>query len=90
MKIGVLVDRLSQFKDFIRRKSSDVYMFDETRACDTNKNFYFAIFRDVDMRGFSFDKFIDLRELSIDVIVSRMTSSIDATINNYKIVYNKE
>ena len=36
------------------------------------------------------NKFIDLRDLSIDTIVSRMTSPIDTTINNYKIVYNEE
>lgn len=88
MTIGVLIDRLGQFKDFIKAKSLDI--FGETRAYDTNKNFYLAILSDIDMRGFKFDKFIDLRELSIDVIVSRMTSLIDTTINNYKIVYNEE
>ena len=88
MKIGVLIDRLGQFKDFVKAKSLD--MFGETRAYDTNKNNYFAIDNDIVMRGFNYDKFIDLRDLSIDVIVSRMTSPIDTTINNYKIVYNKE
>lgn len=88
MKIGVLIDRLGQFKDFIKEKSLDI--FGETRAYDTNKNFYLAIDSDIAMRGFMFDKFIDLRDLSIDTIVSRMASPIDTTINNYKIVYKKE
>lgn len=88
MKIGVLIDRLGQFKDFIKAKSLDI--FGETRAYDTNKNFYLAILSDIDMRGFMFDKFIDLRDLSIETIVSRMASPTDTTINNYKVVYNKE
>lgn len=88
MKIGVLIDRLGQFKDFIKAKSLDI--FGETRAYDMNKNFYFAIDSDIAMKGFAYDKFIDLRDLSIDAIVSRMASPTDTTINNYKIVYNKE
>ena len=88
MTIGVLIDRLGQFKDFIKAKSLDI--FGETRAYDTNKNFYLAILSDIDMRGFKFDKFIDLRELSIDAIVSRMKSPVDTTINDYEIVYKTE
>lgn len=88
MNVGVLVDRLGQFKDFIKAKS--LYMYGETRAYDTNKNFYLAIMNDIDMRGFEFDKFIDLRELSIDVICSRMKNLVDTTINSYNIVYKKE
>lgn len=88
MKIGVLIDRLGQFKDFVKAKS--LYMYNDVMAYDTNKNNYFAIDSDIAMRGFNYDNFIDLRDLSIDAIVSRMTSPIDTTINNYKIVYKKE
>ena len=83
MIIGILIDRLGQFKDFMRAKSLD--MFGETRAYDTNNNFYLAITSDIDMRGFQFDKFIDLRELSIDTIVTRMKNPADTTINGYKL-----
>lgn len=88
MNIGVLIDRLGQFRDFIQAKSLNMY--GETRAYDTNRDFYLAIMSDIDMRGFEFDKFIDLRELSIDTIVARIKNPIDTTINNYKIVYKKE
>lgn len=88
MTIGVLIDRLGQFKDFTKAKSLDI--FGETRAYDADKNFYLAILSSIDMRGFKFDKFIDLRELSIDVIVTRMNTSVDMPINNYEIVYKRK
>lgn len=83
MIIGVLIDRASQFKDFIIR--NDLVAYNEGIAHNENKDTYIAIQSDIAMKGLVFDEFLDLRELSINAIVTRMKNPPDTTINDYKV-----